>query len=77
MARNSSLQCDVCRKQTAKFVGKIFYAPLVGEKKGSVHSNYTHHLDVGECCGAKVLQLLNFRERVTAAEYRAARKKGS
>lgn len=75
MARNTHLICDVCRKETGKIVAKIHYIPSVDAP--AKHSNYTHHCDVGECCGVKVLKLLNFRPRVTADQYHESRRKAS
>lgn len=75
MARNTHLTCDVCRKATTQIVAKLFYTPTEGEKPG-IHSNYTFHADVGVCCKDRIVELLNFRPRMTASEYRAKRKGG-
>jgi hypothetical protein len=73
MARE--LRCDVCKKPTNRIVGKLFFTPIVsGVAAGGVHSNYTHHLDVGECCQARLLRGFNFRERMTSEEYHESRR---
>jgi hypothetical protein len=66
--------CDVCRKPTNKIVGKLQYIPTRSTARS--HSDYTHHADVGECCSSRLLQLFNFRERMTRKEYLAKRKAG-
>lgn len=69
MARK--LICDVCKKETNSITGKLFYTPSLS---GKVHSNYTHHLDVGICCRDKLLNLFNFSRRTTAEEYHQRRR---
>jgi hypothetical protein len=41
-----------------------------------MHSDYTHHCDVGVCCEARLLAGFNFRKRLTADEYQKQRKNG-
>ena len=70
--------CDVCKKATDEIVGKLFYAPLGNGGSGSGPANrYTHHLDVGVCCSDRLLSGFNFRQRKTAKEYAASRRKGT
>jgi len=76
MARNTTLVCDVCRKETKRIVGKLNYVPMIPGMSRGTHSNYTHHLDVGVCCKDKLFKLLNFRKRQSAADYQSARKNG-
>ena len=76
MARNISLVCDVCKKPTERIVGKLFYAPIIPGVSNSVHSNYTHHLDVGVCCKDRLLRSFAFKKRVKAREYHERRKAG-
>ena len=58
--------CDICRKPTPEIVGKLFYASFHanGGRRQSIHSNYTHHADVGVCCASKILGAFNFQKRV-------------
>jgi hypothetical protein len=66
--------CDICRRPTNRIVAKLNYIPVVGNKaKERTHSHYTHHLDVGECCGTKILSTFNFRERMTKEQYNKVR----
>jgi hypothetical protein len=76
MGRKIELRCDVCRRPTKRIVGKLHFIPMIPGVSRGVHSNYTHHLDVGVCCKDKLFKLLDFRERQTKAEYAAARKNG-
>jgi hypothetical protein len=68
--------CDICKRPTNRIVGKLQFVPAEqeGGKKRMSHSNYSHHADVGECCGTKLLQLFNFRPRMTRKEYLASRR---
>jgi hypothetical protein len=69
--------CDICKQQCEKIVGKLFYGPsLKSAPSKSIHSNYTHHCDVGDCCAPKLLRSFNFRQRMTAKQYAASRKNG-
>lgn len=77
MARNTTVICDICKKPTKKIVDKLFLTPMIAGVSRGVHSNYTHHLDVGECCHGRLLKSFNFRVRLTAAEYQASRKTGT
>lgn len=80
MARTTNLKCDICRKPTNQIVAKMYYGPVIKGSAKAYHSNYTHHLDVGECCGGgnqKILKLFNWQPRMTAKEYHAARKNGT
>ena len=74
MARVMTIRCDICKRECKKIVAKINYIPMIPGVSRGVHSNYSHHADVGECCGTKILKVFNFRERVTAAEYQASRR---
>lgn len=69
------LVCDICKKPTEAIVGKLFYGPLVKGSARAVHSNYTHHADVGSCCGDRLLGSFNFRKRLTAKQYAQSRRK--
>lgn len=74
MARNTSLECDICRRPTKHIIGKLMYVDLIEGVNNSVHSNYTHHLDVGECCKSKIFNAFNFRKRMSAREYQKSRR---
>lgn len=74
MARNFT--CDLCKRPTPRIVKKLLLTPMPRHGM-SMHSNYTHHADVGECCADRLLKLFNFRPRKTRAEYNAERKKQS
>jgi len=57
----------------------MYYGPVIKGSAKAYHSNYTHHLDVGECCGggnSKILRLFKWRKRMSAQEYAEARKNG-
>jgi hypothetical protein len=69
-----TLKCDICKKPTMKIVGKLNYIPMIPGVSRGVHSNYTHHADVGVCCGTKLLKVFDFRERMTAEEYQSSRR---
>jgi len=73
MAREIVLRCDVCRKPTKRIVAKMNYIPSTSRR---AHSNYTHHLDVGECCGERVLKLFNWKQRMSKKEYADSRRNG-
>lgn len=77
MTRTVELQCDICKKPTKRIVGKLHFIPMIPGVSRGVHSNYTHHLDVGACCQNKLLKGFNFRKRQTASEYRESRKNGA
>lgn len=65
-------RCDLCGKETEQIVGKLFYAPTnraVGSK--SFHNNYQLHADVGICCESGMKRAFKWRQRMTAAMYRA------
>jgi hypothetical protein len=71
MARQ--LMCDICKKPTDRIEAKLHYI-AVGSGKRITHSDYTHHADVGACCANRILELFNFRSRMTRKEYNAERK---
>jgi hypothetical protein len=75
MAKEVTLRCDICRKETTRIVGKLHFIPINGLSR-SAHSNYTHHADVGECCKSKLLNGFSFRKRMTRAQYQEARRNG-
>lgn len=78
MARNETLVCDICKRPTEKLVGKLFYAPTSrARSRKAFHNNYEMHLDVGVCCEEKLKRTFNWRQRLTAAEYRASRRRAS
>lgn len=60
MARNNPT-CDVC-KQPARIVAKLFLMPIREAEKHSA-SNYTAHLDVGECCVTKMQKFGAWQKR--------------
>jgi hypothetical protein len=67
----NQLICDLCKRPCNEITAKLYYAPRRTERrrKGfSYHSDYTHHLDVGECCSDRVLTLFNWRPRKTKKE---------
>lgn len=74
MARSVTITCDVCKRSTTKIVAKLHYIPMIPGVSRGVHSNYSHQLDVGECCGSRLLKMFNFRKRMTAEEYKQARR---
>ena len=67
--------CDVCNKPST-IAAKLFYTPMNhdGPKK-SPHQHYQKHADIGECCADRILKVINFRDRMTSAEYQASRRK--
>jgi hypothetical protein len=70
--------CDVCKKPTAEIVAKLTYIPRTPNGgRQTTFSNYTHHADVGACCGAKLLRLFNFQERTSFEEYQQRRRAGN
>lgn len=77
MARTTTLKCDVCRKPTKFIVGKLMYVEVIPGVNKGIHSNYTHHLDVGECCKDKLFTAFAFRKRMTASEYQKSRRNGT
>jgi hypothetical protein len=77
VAREVIKRCDVCGKPTERIVAKIQFIPMIPGVSRSVHSNYTHHADVGVCCEAKLLRGFKWRKRLTAAEYHDSRKAGT
>jgi hypothetical protein len=77
MARKVVKHCDVCKKPTDEIVGKLLYIPLTPNGgRQRAHSNYSHHADVGVCCGKRLLELFNFQKRTTFDEYQAKRRAG-
>src|SRR5216684_992338 len=74
MARQVTITCDICKKPCKKIVAKLNFIPMISGVNRAVHSNYTHHCDVGECCQTRLLKSFNFRKRLTAAEYHESRK---
>jgi hypothetical protein len=81
MARTTTNTCDVCKKPCEHIVAKMYYGPMVKGSSKAYHSNYSHHLDVGECCGVNapgrnILKIFNWRERMSAKEYAESRKNG-
>jgi hypothetical protein len=77
MARTTEFRCDICKKPTDRIVGKLHFVPMIPGVSRGVHSNYSHHADVGECCKDRLLKGFNFRKRLTADEYQAQRKNGN
>lgn len=74
MAR--AMICDICKKQTTQIVEKLLITPTPKHGK-SMHSNYTHHCDVGICCTGRIKNLFNFKPRRTREQYNKDRKKAS
>jgi hypothetical protein len=77
MARTTELRCDICRKPTRKIVGKLHFIPMIAGVSRGVHSNYTHHADVGECCKDRLFKGFNFNKRMTKDEYNEKRRNGN
>jgi hypothetical protein len=78
MARQTVKSCDICRRRTDVIVAKVLYIPVAPNGgRQRAHSNYSHHADVGACCGTKILKLFNFQERTTFAEYQERRRVNS
>lgn len=76
MARDETLICDICRKPTAMIVLKLFLSPAGRVHRDKApHSNYTHHLDVGECCENRLMSGFNWHPRLSAKEYAKRRTK--
>lgn len=74
MARTN--MCDICKQETDEIVGKLMYTPLLpGKGANAFHNRYSHHLDVGTCCSAKLLKGFNWTPRVSKAEYDSSRRK--
>lgn len=74
MARSETLLCDVCGKPTERIVAKIYFTPTIPGVQKAVHSNYSHHADVGTCCSTRVVKGLRMKKRTSAEEYRARRR---
>lgn len=74
IARNEKLVCDICRRETTRIVGKLQFIPVIPGVSKAVHSNYTHHADVGACCSDKLMRGFNFQKRLTAEQYRKKRR---
>lgn len=72
MAR--ALICDVCKNPTDEIVEKLLITPTPRHGM-SMHSNYTHHADVGKCCTGRIKNIINFKPRKTRKEYNAERRK--
>lgn len=79
MARTENLSCDICKKPCETIVAKMFYGPMLRGAAQAYHSNYTHHLDVGDCCGGgsqpKILKVFQWRPRMTQEQYLASRRR--
>jgi len=73
MARNVTLQCDICGQPTKMIVGKIMFIPQDGRRR-SAHSDYSHSADVGECCKAKLFNTVRFQRRRTFRQYQEDRR---
>lgn len=68
--------CDVCKRPTARIEEKLLITPTPSHGR-SMHSNYTHHADVGICCVGRIKNFINFKPRRTRAQYNEERKKRS
>jgi len=77
MARVSMKSCDICGKPTEMIVGKLLFVPSIPGVTKLTHSQYTHHVDVGECCKKVLFKAFKFQPRMTAKEYQAKRRNGS
>lgn len=64
-------KCDICKKD-ATITKKILYCPI----GSSMHSNYTHILDVGQCCEKRILEVFPWRQR-KVREKKSEIKKGT
>ena len=74
MARAVAVTCDICGKPTEKVVAKLFFTPMIAGVNRAVHSNYSHHADVGVCCQPRLLRSFKFQKRLTATEYHERRR---
>jgi hypothetical protein len=77
VARETVIRCDICKKPTTKIVGKLHFIPAIPGLSRTVHSNYSHHADVGACCKDRLLKGFKFRPRISAKEYHESRKNGT
>jgi len=77
LARKSQKLCDVCGRETDRIAGKLQYIPSIPGVTKLVHSQYTHHADVGACCKDKLFKAFKFQKRMSADEYAAKRRNGS
>ena len=50
------------------------YVDLIEGVNNGVHSNYTHHLDVGVCCKERIFKAFRFQKRMSAKEYQRSRR---
>ena len=66
--------CDVCGKPTERIVGKLTFIPAVPGTVRLNWNNYSHAADVGECCKDRIFTVVNFKKRMTMAEYQKSRK---
>lgn len=66
--------CDICSQPCEHVVAKLFLGPVTRGSAKAVHSNYTHHLDVGECCVERLMTSFKWRKRVSQKQYHKSRK---
>jgi hypothetical protein len=75
MSRKIVKRCDICKRETDTIVGKLHWIPSIPGVTKLVHSNYTHHADVGACCKDKIFKVFSFQKRQTFSEYQDSRKR--
>lgn len=59
-----SLTCDRCGKPTNRIAMKLYLTPVNGSSDlRRLMSNYTGHVDIGECCASLVTQGFKWQKR--------------
>jgi len=69
--------CDHCSKRITKenpVIAKLFSAPVITGKTRSTHSNYTAHMDIGQCCAEWLVKLGMWQKRQTNKEQHNGRR---
>lgn len=77
MARQVTLHCDICKRETDRIVAKLFFSPSIPGVQKAHHNHYTKSCDVGRCCEKRLLKSFNFKQRLTADEYNGSRKQAA
>jgi hypothetical protein len=68
------LICDICGRECEVIVAKLFLGPVIKGSAQAYHSNYTYHLDVGDCCYERLMKSFRWRKRMTQAQYHESRR---
>lgn len=68
--------CDNCGKiihpEKNPVIAKLFLVPVLKGRARATHSDYTGHMDIGQCCVEKVIKGMGWQKRKTkAAKLRA------